>query len=123
VFVENWDSRRTMIVVNASQAAISLVIFALVMIDVLHIAALAALSLAIGCLAALGNPARMVMVSLVVPRNLMPSAVSLTAVSFNASRVIGPAIAGISVATIGLAGTFLCNVLSYLPFIAVMAQM
>jgi len=123
VFVENWDTRRTMIAVNATQAAISFVIFLLVILEAVQIELLAVLAVALGLVSAVGNPARLVMVSLLVPRNLMPSAVSLSAVSFNCSRVIGPALAGISVSFVGFGGTFLFNTLSYLPFIAVMAMM
>src|SRR5690606_25402578 len=113
VFVENWDTRRTMIAVNATQAAISFVIFLLVILEAVQIELLAVLAVALGLVSAVGNPARLVLVSLLVPRHLVPGAVRLSAVSFNCSRVIGPALAGISVSFVGFGGTFLFNTLSY----------
>lgn len=121
IFVENWDTRKVTVVLNVIMGALSVAIFFLITFDMMTIEALAVFSLALGLAFALGNPTRLVMVSIVVPREHMPSAVGYSAISYNASRVIGPAVAGISISSMGLGSTVLLNAISYLPFIAVTA--
>src|SRR6185369_9822272 len=48
-----------------------------------------------------------------VPANEMPAAVALNSVAINISRAIGPAIAGVLVAAVGVWLVFLLNALSY----------
>lgn len=59
------------------------------------------------------NPARQTFVSEMVGRDLMPNAISLNSVVMNSARVIGPAIGGVLIYSVGIAACFLVNAASY----------
>ena len=51
------------------------------------------------------------------------NAIALSSSAFNVARVVGPAIAGALIATVGLAACFFANAASYLAVIAGLALM
>lgn len=120
VFAERWHERTAIIVLNIMSASVSAIAFILVALDLATVPVLAALSLTLGTIAAFNTPIRLIVVSSVVPQSLLPSAIGLTAMGFNTSRVLGPAAAGGMILAFGLAPTFLANVISFIPFILVM---
>ena len=69
------------------------------------------------------NPARQTFVSEMVGRDLMPNAISLNSVVMNSARVIGPAIGGILIFTVGLAACFLFNAASYVAVLVALFMM
>src|SRR5438552_14228327 len=58
------------------------------------------------------QPARQALISELVPKDDLPSAVALNATTFNLSRVFGPAVSGVLIATIGVKGAFYLNTVS-----------
>ena len=66
----------------------------LILTDLITIEAVVVLSMFFGAAEALSNPARMAIVHSLVPREELSSAIALGAAAFNASRIVGPAIAG-----------------------------
>jgi len=58
----------------------------------------------------------------VVPREDFQQALALNAVNFHTSRVVGPAIAGLLVATLGEASVFWLNAVSFLALVLVIAR-
>ncbi|NTU67880.1 MAG: MFS transporter [Chlorobiaceae bacterium] len=75
------------------------------------------LAFLLGCVGAVATPAIQAFLSEMVDRSQLHSAVALNASIFNASRVIGPAIAGLMIAWIGTGGAFVANGLSYVAVI------
>ncbi|HVO83724.1 MAG TPA: MFS transporter [Syntrophobacteria bacterium] len=71
-----------------------------------------------GSAAALISPAWQAIVPQLVPRQDLPAAVALNSAGFNASRAVGPALAGLIIAAMGLAAPFWLNAISYLGVIA-----
>ncbi len=69
------------------------------------------------------NPARQTFVSEMVGLELLPNAVSLNSVVMNSARVIGPAIGGILIFTVGLAACFLFNAASYVAVLVALFMM
>ena len=67
---------------------------ALVFTDLITIEAVVALSICFGAAEALSQPARMAAINGMVPREDLTAAISLGGAAFNASRMLGPAIAG-----------------------------
>tara|TARA_B110000438_G_C15797724_1_gene643631 strand:- start:1432 stop:2388 length:957 start_codon:yes stop_codon:yes gene_type:complete len=92
-------------------------------IDAHTLFSLAFLSVLQGLLSACYHPVRLVFVSVVVPRELLPSAIGLNSASFNSSRVIGPALAGLSITFFDLQTTFFIAMLAYIPLIPVLIYM
>jgi MFS family permease len=89
-------------------------------IQLWHVYVLAAL---LGMATALGQPAQRALPSELVPPEQVPNAVALNSALFNAARVAGPALGGLFLATIGVAGCFLLNGVSFLFVIAALALM
>ena len=69
------------------------------------------------------NPARQTFVSEMVGLDLLPNAVSLNSVLMNSARVIGPAIGGALILTVGVATCFFVNAVSYAAVIVALAMM
>ncbi len=70
-----------------------------------------------GVVMAFDAPSRQAVVAELVGRENLFNAVTLNSVAFNSSRVIGPALAGVLVATIGMSGCFYINGISFLAVI------
>ncbi len=81
--------------------------------------ALLGMTLAMGTGAAMMMPAFASLVPDLVPRRELPAAVTLNGIAFNASRAIGPLLAGTLVSLAGPGLVFLVNSASYLGVIAV----
>ncbi len=71
-----------------------------------------------GMVMAFDSPARHAIVAELVGKERLLNAIALNSAAFNSSRVIGPALAGILIATIGMSGCFYINGLSFLAVIA-----
>ena len=80
------------------------------------------LTFALGVGAALMMPAWSAIVPDLVPTEQLSSAVALNSVAINASRAIGPAIAGLLVAAVGPWLVFILNALSYVGIVAVLVR-
>jgi predicted MFS family arabinose efflux permease len=78
------------------------------------------LAAVLGVNQALYFPARQATVLEMVGRGELASAVALNSTAFNLARIIGPAVGGIVIATVGIAACFWLNALSYLGVIAVL---
>ncbi len=67
----------------------------------------------LGCVSAFDSPARQTFVSELVVEGDLSNAVGLNSTSFNAARMIGPAIAGVLIAAVGSGWVFLINAASF----------
>ena len=63
----------------------------------------------LGVVAAFDAPVRQIFVSELVERKDLTNAVSLNSVSFNAARMLGPAVAGVLIAIVGAGWVFIIN--------------
>jgi MFS family permease len=120
VLADRFDSRR---LVMATQGAAMLVSIALAAVTLTGTATLPIVYV----LAALGGvtlafdaPGRQSLTYQMVGPRSLPNAVALNAGLFNGSRIVGPAIAGVIIAT---AGTGICFVLNAFSFLAVLAAL
>ncbi len=81
------------------------------------------LAIFFGLLAAFEVPTRQAFVADLVGRADLMNAIALNSSAFNVSRVIGPAIAGVLIAAVGIAACFFANALSYLAVIGGLLMM
>ena len=123
VLAEKWNMRKASLVLKLLMFLIGVLVWYIQFINAHTLFTLAFLSILQGLLSACYHPVRLVFVSVVVPRSLLASAIGLNAASFNASRVIGPAFAGVFIALYDLQVTFLIAMLSYIPLIPVLIYM
>jgi predicted MFS family arabinose efflux permease len=87
------------------------------------VAAIVAISLAGGVVQIVDSPARQAFVGFLVMPEDLSSAVSLNGVVMNSARVVGPALAGVLIVTIGTTACFAVNALSYLAVIAALVML
>jgi MFS family permease len=71
-----------------------------------------------GTVMAFDAPSRQAIVAELVGREHLLNAVALNSAAFNSSRLIGPALAGMLIATVGMSGCFYVNGISFLAVIA-----
>ena len=93
----------------------SSILFFLILTDLLTVKSLLLISLFIGIIASAAHPIRMSLAPRLIDESQVPSLVALTAVNFNTSRLIGPAIGGFLIQYLGASGTILISIFTYLP--------
>lgn len=74
-------------------------------------------ALAIGCGQAVANPALNSLVPFLVTDDNLAEGVALTSMTFNIGRALGPAVAGVLLATLGPEAAFVINAVSFLPLL------
>jgi MFS family permease len=117
------DKRRLLLIVQTIAMAQS---FTLAVLGFSHnppVLAVYAVALVGGMTIAFDNPARRAFVVEMVPPENMSNAVSLNSALMTSSRVVGPALAGLLVATVGFGWCFLLDGLSYLAVLAALWMM
>ena len=112
------DKRRLLLVVQAASMVQSFALAALAFSDRPPLAALYAAAVVGGLCMAFDNPARRSFVVEMVPPERINNAVSLNSALMTASRVIGPALAGLLVTTVGYGWAFAADGLSYVAVLA-----
>jgi len=75
------------------------------------------LSAVVGITDALSMPSFQSIVPSIVGREQIPAALALNATQFNLSRILGPAVGGVLMVSVGAIGCFALNALSYVPFL------
>jgi MFS family permease len=123
VVSDRVSKRRLLVVTQAISAAAALALGVLVATDAVQLWMVYAIALALGLAQAFDNPARQAFVPEMVGADLLANAVSLNSVMVNMARIVGPAIAGVLTATVGLAPCFMVNAGSYLAVIVALLMM
>jgi MFS family permease len=118
VLADRLDKRRTLIAVNAVAMLQASTLFVLAFSGVVEIWHVYLLALVAGFVNAIEMPVRQAFVAELVPRDDLTNAIALSSTSFNLSRVVGPAVAGVTIAVFGVALNFGINAVSYLSVIA-----
>jgi MFS family permease len=123
VLADRVDKRRLLIFTQSVAAVQAAVLFALTATGVVQIWHIMVLALALGFVNALDMPVRQSFAAELVPREDLMNAITLNSASFNLARVIGPAVAGITLAFFGPAFNFAINAVSYLGVLAALRLM
>src|SRR5262249_27135778 len=111
---ERLPRRTALIVVVTALSVTSCVLTLLAWIDRLAIWHLAVARLVNGIAWTTDNPVRRTMMGEVVGSSRMGAAMSLDVGANNASRMLGPTVGGMLLATVGITGVFLVGIASYL---------
>ncbi|MFZ2060698.1 MAG: MFS transporter [Candidatus Binatus sp.] len=123
VVVDHVDRRRLIIGAQTLLMISAFVLAALTWAGVVKVEYVIALAALNGFVSSFDMPGRQAFVVEMVGREDLPNAISLNSMIFNGARMIGPAIAGMSLAVIGIAGCFLLNGVSYLAVIWSLLEM
>ena len=123
VIVDRVDKRRLLIVTQALSGIQAGLLAILVLTGYANIGFVLVLSLFLGFIYVFDMPARSAFVREMVPVELVRNAVSLTSVVINGARVVGPALSGVLIATIGLGWCFAANAASFIGVLTAYALM
>ena len=123
VLVDRLDKRRVLIGTAAAAGGLALALGAVTAAGVVQVWMVYVLAFGLGVVTALDNPARRAFVPEMVAKQDIGNAVGLNSTVFTASRVIGPAVAALVIATLGVAWCFLLNAVSFGAVIWALAAM
>ncbi|MEP6515371.1 MFS transporter [Microcoleus vaginatus] len=119
VLIDRWNRHRVIIATQILAMVQSLALAFLALTGVVNIWQILVLSFFQGAINAFDAPARQAFVpELVEKKEDLANAIALNASMFNGARLIGPAIAGLLIATVGASYCFLIDGLSYIAVIA-----
>ncbi|WP_238007036.1 MFS transporter [Dactylosporangium sp. AC04546] len=111
---DRYPKRRILLITQTLNACLMGTLAVLTILGVIRIQYLFLIALLTGIVFAVDAPTRQVFATEVVPVSHLRQAVSLNATAFQATRLIGPAIATVLIGTAGTGWVFACNALCYL---------
>ena len=110
---DHLDRRKLLIATQAAMGVLALALAILTLAGVVRLWQVYGIALLLGCVTAFDAPARQTFVAELVGEAGLANAVGLNSTSFNAARMVGPAIAGLLIAAVGTGWVFLINAASF----------
>jgi len=124
VWIDRWDRQRTLVITQVLSMLQSLALAGLTLGGVIRVWHIVALAVVQGIVNALDMPARQAFViEMVERREDISNAIALNSSMVNATRLIGPAVAGIVIGAIGEGWCFLVDAVSYIAVIGSLLAM
>jgi MFS family permease len=123
VIADRGDKRRIMIALQTAMGVQALALGVLTVTGAVRVWEVGLLAAVLGAGSAFENPARQSFMLEIVGAEHLRNAVSLNSVLVNVARGIGPAVAGILIATVGEGACFLANAASFVAVVASLLTM
>ncbi|HEY4334178.1 MAG TPA: MFS transporter [Ilumatobacteraceae bacterium] len=123
VIVDRMSKRKLLLVTQLLEMGQSFALAALAFMHNAPLGAFFAVAVAGGCMLAFDNPVRRSFVNEMVPLEDVPNAVTLYSAMVNISRILGPAIAGVLIITVGYGWCFTVDAISYTAVVVSLAMM
>jgi MFS family permease len=123
LLADRHDKRRILLATQVAFGALALALWAIVASGVVQLWMVYSLSLLQGITTAIDQPTRQSFFAEMVESSDLPNAVSLNSAVMTGTRIVGPALAGILIAGVGIEWCFLINAVSYLAVIAALLRM
>lgn len=111
------DKRKVLRSTQLASFALGLVLAVLIGADAIELWMVYGLSIGLGLVNVVDMPARQSFISELVDESQLPNAVTLNSVMVNASRIVGPALAGLIISVFGIAPAFVVFAVSSLAVI------
>jgi len=118
---DHLNQRKLLIVTQATMGALALALGALTVAGVVELWHVCVFAFLFGSTAAFDAPVRQTFVAELVGEESLHNAVALNSASFNSARMIGPAVAGLLIATLGTGWAFLMNGASFVAVLISLA--
>ena len=123
VLADVLPKRQTLIAVQATMMVLAVILTALTATGVVQVWMIILLGVLLGCANAVDMPVRQAFaIEMVGPRDI-GNAVAINSAMFNGARVVGPAVAGLTIGAFGIAPAFALNALSFLAVIVGLSLM
>jgi len=110
---DHLDRRKLLFVTQAAMGGLALGLGLLTVTGLVKLWEVYLFAFLLGCVTAFDSPARQTFVAELVGEEDLSNAVALNSTSFNAGRMIGPAVAGVLIASVGTGWVFLINAASF----------
>ena len=120
---DHFDRRKVLLVTQSVMGLLALGLGLLTVTHAVQLWQVYLFALGLGCAAAFDAPARQTFVAELVAEEHLSNAVALNSTSFNAARMIGPAVAGLMISAIGTGWVFLVNALSFVAVLISLSQL
>jgi len=123
VAADAWNRRRILFVTQSTLALLALVLAAATLRAADTLGLIYALVALAGATATFDLPARQSLIPNLVPAEDLTNAFTMNAIAFQVGSIVGPALAGLVIATLGLAYCYLINAVTYLAVLAALVLM
>jgi MFS family permease len=123
VIADAVNRRKLLIVTQSAMAVVAVGLALLAYHGVRSVWPLYLLSSLGAAAGAFDGPARQSLVPTLVPREDLPNAISLNTIMFQVAAVLGPSLAGIVIASLGVGWVYALNAVSFLAVIAALLMM
>jgi MFS family permease len=123
VLADALPKRQTIFVTQAVMMTLAAILAALTLTGVVEVWMIVVLALLLGCANAIDMPVRQSFVVEIVGRADIGNAVALNSAMFNGARVIGPAVAGLTIGAFGSGVAFAINAVSFAAVLVALAAM
>ncbi|MGO1940374.1 MAG: MFS transporter [Agrococcus casei] len=123
LIADKFDRRKILLMTQTSLGLLAVALAAITVTGVVELWMVQIFAFAFGVTQAIDAPARQAFVSQLVGRKFLPNAVALNSASFHGARLIGPAVAGVSIAIVGPGWVFALNALTFAAMIIALLAM
>lgn len=120
---DRLDYKRTLIVTQSALALAAAMLALVVVLRIDRVWVVDLLAAARGTILVLNNPSRQALMVQLVGRRELANAIALNSSLNNATRIIGPALAGVLIAAVGTAACFALNAVSFVPVIIAISML
>ena len=114
VIADRFPKRRLLYITQSLFGIFALILAALVFTNTANVPLVYALALLVGLVNIVDNPTRQTFIPEMVGEEHLTNAISINSIQINLTRVIGPTIAAIIIASLGLGACFFFNALSFI---------
>ncbi len=120
---DRFDRRTLLLIAQSLAAVLAIVLWLIVLTDVVQVWMVFALAVGLGLVTVIDQPARHAFLEEMVGPERVANAVALTSATMNSARITGPALAGLLIASFGVAWVFFVNALSFLAVLGALLAM
>ncbi|MDP9483891.1 MAG: MFS transporter [Chloroflexota bacterium] len=123
IIADSLPKRRTLVATQTIAMGLAFVLAVLTLTHTVQVWHVILIAFALGCTSAIDMPTRQAFVIEMVGREHIGNAVALNSATFNAARIVGPAVAGVAIGIFDIGVAFLINGLSFLAVLASLVAM
>ena len=123
LIADKFDRRKILLITQSSLGLLAVALATITVTGVVELWMVQIFAFTFGVTQAIDAPARQAFVSQLVGRKFLPNAVALNSASFHGARLIGPAVAGLSIAWIGPGWVFALNALTFVAMIIALSSL
>jgi len=115
---DHFDRRRLLLATQIFMIALAVLLGILTLTGLIRFWMILLVAFASSAVLSFDQPARNALITSLVPKEHLMNAVSLQSAIFNGASILGPALAGLSLSSIGYSGNFFLNAASFLAVLA-----